>query len=49
MYQYEDVKIRRFTFDDIPLKIEWINNPENNKFLHYDLPLEYEITVAWFK
>ena len=20
MYQYEDVKIRRFTFDDIPLK-----------------------------
>lgn len=49
MYQYEDVKIRRFTFDDIPLKIEWINNPENNKFLHYDLPLEYEKTVAWFK
>lgn len=49
MYQYKDVKIRRFTFDDIPLKIEWINNPENNKFLHYDLPLEYEKTVAWFK
>lgn len=49
MYQYEDVRIRKFTFEDIPLKIEWINNPENNKFLHYDLPLEYEKTVAWFE
>lgn len=49
MYQYKDVKIRRFTFDDIPLKIEWINNPENNEFLHYDLPLEYDKTVKWLK
>ena len=49
MYQYEDARIRKCTFEDIPLKIEWINNPENNKFLHYDLPLEYEKTVAWFE
>lgn len=48
MFQYEDVKIRKFTFDDIPLKIEWINNSANNEFLHYDLPLEYDKTVAWF-
>lgn len=49
MYQYDDVKLRRFRFEDIPLKIEWINNSENNEFLHYDLPLEYDKTVAWFE
>lgn len=42
------VSIRKFTFDDIPNKIEWINNPDNNRYLHYDLPLEYEKTVKWF-
>ena len=49
MYRYDDVRIRKFRFEDIPLKIEWINNPANNEFLHYDLPLEYEKTVEWFK
>ena len=43
------VTIRKFIFEDIPKKIEWINNPVNNKFLHYDLPLEYEKTARWFK
>ena len=49
MYQFDDVKLRKFTFEDIPRKIEWINNPENNQYLHYDLPLEYEKTVAWYE
>lgn len=48
MYQFDDVKIRKFEYDDIPLKIEWINDPKNNKYLHYDLPLEYEKTCKWF-
>lgn len=42
------VTIRKFQRDDIPKKVEWINNPENNKFLHYDLPLEIEKTERWF-
>lgn len=49
MFRYKDVTIRKFSREDIPLKIEWINNPENNRFLHYDLPLEYEKTLAWFE
>lgn len=44
-----DIKIRDFTVDDIPNKIRWINNPENNLHLHYDIPLEYEKTLNWFK
>lgn len=49
MYRYCDVSIRKFTFDDIPLKINWINDPQINKHLHYDIPLEYEKTCQWFE
>ena len=47
--QYQDVVLREFEETDIPKKIEWINNPENNQYLHYDLPLEVEKTTRWFK
>lgn len=43
-----EVTIRKFERADIPNKVEWINNPENNQFLHYDLPLEVEKTERWF-
>ena len=43
------VKIRKFEHSDIPRKVEWINNPMNNKFLHYDLPLSIERTEKWFE
>ena len=49
MYRFKDVSLRKFCFEDIPLKIEWINNAENNQYLHYDLPLEYEKTCKWFE
>ena len=42
------VAIRKFEKKDIPNKVKWINNPENNKYLHYDLPLEIEKTEKWF-
>ena len=40
--------IRKFEEKDIQNKIKWINNQNNNKFLHYDLPLEYDKTLRWF-
>lgn len=43
------VTIRAFEEKDIANKVAWINNPENNTFLHYDLPLEYDKTLAWFR
>ncbi|MCR5564291.1 MAG: GNAT family N-acetyltransferase [Gammaproteobacteria bacterium] len=49
MYRFSDLSIREFTEDDIQLKVNWINNSETNKYLHYDLPLEYERTLEWFK
>lgn len=42
------VTIRKFKREDIPKKVEWINNPENNQFLHYDIPIEIEKTQKWF-
>lgn len=43
------LSLRPFEESDIHHKIRWINDPQNNKYLHYDLPLEYEKTAAWFR
>lgn len=44
-----NVSIRKFEKKDISDKVRWINDPENNTYLHYDLPLNIEQTVAWFE
>lgn len=49
MYRYDDLRLRKFRFDDISLKIQWINDPNINRYLHFDLPLEYEKTCKWFE
>lgn len=43
------VSIKKFENSDIPNKIRWINDPLNNEFLHYDLPLEFNKTSVWFE
>lgn len=43
-----NVIIRKFNQNDIENKIKWINNPQNNDYLHYDLPLEYNKTLLWY-
>ncbi len=48
MFSYDDVKIRKFEEKDIPLKVKWINDPNINTYLHYDLPLTIEGTTKWF-
>ena len=42
------VTIRRFCREDIPDKVRWINDPENHRFLHYDLPLTIDKTEQWY-
>lgn len=44
----ESVSIRKFEEKDIPNKVKWINDPKNNQYLHYDLPLTEEGTKVWF-
>ena len=43
-----EIKIRKFQQDDIPYKVKWINDTDNNQFLHYDLPLREDKTLLWF-
>ena len=48
MWQDVNISIRRFKKRDIPKKVEWINDPANNRYLHYDLPLRVDKTEEWF-
>ena len=43
------VSIRKFEMQDIPYKVKWINDSDNNEFLHYDLPLREDKTRDWFE
>lgn len=47
--QSNNVTLRDFCETDVHNKIRWINDPENNLYLHYDIPLEYEKTVQWYR
>jgi RimJ/RimL family protein N-acetyltransferase len=44
-----NVSLRDFREDDIELKIKWINDSDNHKYLHYDIPLEYNKTLEWYR
>ena len=44
----DDIVLRSFEERDIENKVRWINNPENNQYLHYQIPLEVEKTRNWF-
>lgn len=47
--QSMQISIRKFTRGDIENKVKWINDPRNNTYLHYELPLEVEKTAIWFE
>ena len=42
------ITIRQFEEKDIPAKVRWVNDPKNNTYLHYDLPLQEDKTLLWF-
>ena len=44
-----DIALRKFALQDVEKKVEWINNPCNNKYLHYDLPLQADKTLQWYE
>lgn len=42
------VSIRKFEEKDIANKVKWINDSQNNQYLHYDIPLNVQKTRNWF-
>ena len=43
------VSIRKFEEKDVENKVKWINDDNNNEFLHYNIPLKIEDTINWYK
>lgn len=43
-----EISVRNFEEYDIKNKVDWINNSENNQYLHYDLPLSENKTIEWY-
>lgn len=48
MYIEDSIILRKFSKKDITNKVKWINDPKNNEYLHYDLPLTTEKTEVWY-
>lgn len=44
-----EIEIVDFLEEHIHSKVNIINDSKNNKYLHYNLPLEYEKTLNWYK
>lgn len=46
----EEVYIKRVEREDLPKRVEWINDPEVQATLNYqNWPVSYEQTVRWFE
>ena len=43
------ITLRKFEKRDVENKVKWINDSQNNTYLHYELPLEIEKTNEWFE
>lgn len=45
----ELVVVRIFGEEDIENKVKWINDANNNRYLHYDIPLTIKKTTDWYR
>lgn len=40
--------VRRLKFEDLPLRVEWMNDPKVYSYMHFTVPVMMENTVKWF-
>jgi RimJ/RimL family protein N-acetyltransferase len=45
----KNICLRPITESDLQMKVDWINDPDVHKYLHYDIPLRLDKTVEWFQ
>ncbi len=43
------MKIRELRLDDLPIRVQWMNNPKVNSSMHFTLPILIENTIEWFQ
>ena len=47
MTKGEKMKIRLLTKDDLPQRVEWMNNPLVYQTMHFTIPISLEKTIEW--
>ena len=41
--------VRRLKLEDLPLRVNWMNNPKVYKSMHFVVPVIMENTIKWFE
>jgi RimJ/RimL family protein N-acetyltransferase len=49
MLKGNNIYLRPLEIDDLPLRVEWVNDDENRKTLMFDWPISLSKTRAWFQ
>lgn len=47
--RFGNVHFREVRLDDLPLRVEWLNDPAVQRTLSYEWPVTLETTKAWFE
>lgn len=42
------MEIRTIQYEDLPLRVAWMNNPKVYSSMHFDVPILLENTINWF-
>lgn len=46
--QSKKMEIRKLQVEDLPIRVEWMNNPSIYKTMHFEIPITLEKTEQWF-
>ena len=41
--------VRKIAKEDLPIRVDWMNNPKIYSSMHYDIPITLEKTIAWWE
>lgn len=42
------MELRKIKYEDLPVRVEWMNNPIIYNTMHYSIPITLENTQNWF-
>ena len=42
------MELRKISFEDLPVRVNWMNNPLIYNTMHYTIPITLDNTQKWF-
>lgn len=42
------MELRKIQYEDLPIRVDWMNNPIIYNTMHYGIPITLENTQNWF-